>query len=48
MNPKCRVMLTVPEQMRGQRVRCAACGEIFFVPPPAEPATKRKRLRKAS
>ena len=32
-NPRCGVVLSVPEQLHGQNVRCAGCGENFFVPP---------------
>ena len=32
-NPKCRVVLSIPEQLHGQHVRCAGCGTSFLVPP---------------
>jgi len=31
-NPKCRALLAIPEKVRGQYVRCASCGQFFFVP----------------
>ncbi|RPI61530.1 MAG: hypothetical protein EHM48_05495 [Planctomycetaceae bacterium] len=32
-NPKCRVVLSIPEQLHGQHVKCAGCGTSFLVPP---------------
>jgi len=32
-NPQCRIMLSIPWSMQGQRVRCAGCGQQFFAPP---------------
>ena len=34
-NPDCRVVLSIPAQVQGQRVRCAGCGQSFVVPPAA-------------
>jgi hypothetical protein len=34
-NLRCRSLLQVPEQVRGQKVRCSRCGRNFIVPPPA-------------
>jgi len=31
-NPKCRVVLSIPQKMRGRHVRCAGCGQEFIVP----------------
>ncbi len=31
-NLKCRSVLAVPEQARGQKVRCKYCGMTFVVP----------------
>lgn len=42
-NPQCRVTLSIPGEMQGQRVQCAGCGHSFFVPmvalhtPPVKP-----------
>lgn len=55
-NAKCRVTLLIPEQLHGQQVRCAGCGEPFVVPPilpaslrlPREPrASQPQGLKKA-
>ena len=32
-NPDCRAVLSIPEEMMGQRVRCAGCGQSLLVPP---------------
>lgn len=32
-NPDCKAVLSIPEEMMGQRVRCAGCGQSFLVPP---------------
>lgn len=45
-NPKCRVILSIPQEMTGQRVRCAGCGESFPVPFLGRTAV-RKPFRKA-
>ena len=47
-NPQCRVALSIPSQMQGQRVRCAGCGQSFLVPPAGLPGnrttgTKRRK-----
>ena len=34
----CRMVLEVPEQTRGRRVRCSHCGMTFLVPKKAERA----------
>ncbi len=31
-NPKCRVVLSIPESMRGQSARCGSCSQEFMVP----------------
>jgi len=31
-NPKCRVILSIPPELRAQRVKCAGCGQSFSVP----------------
>ena len=31
-NLKCRSLLRIPEEMRGQKVRCGLCGSNFQVP----------------
>ena len=31
-NPECHMILSVPVESQGQRVRCAACGESFLTP----------------
>jgi len=31
-NLKCRKVLAVPEETRGQKVRCKHCGTTFLVP----------------
>jgi len=52
-NPKCRVLLSIPESMRGRSARCGSCSQEFVAPfivsrpfgqdkPPSPP------LRKAS
>jgi uncharacterized Zn finger protein len=47
-NPRCGVMLSVPQTVLGQRVRCAACGESFIASAvPAVRAFTRPRRRKA-
>ena len=48
-NPQCRVMLVIPEEMMGLRVRCAGCSHLFVVPLLLSRADKTpKRYRKAS
>ncbi len=32
-NPKCHVTLSIPGDIRGQKVRCAGCGQSFVAPP---------------
>lgn len=44
-NPACRVVLAVPEEMQGQRVRCAGCGEQLLVPPAGMVAGRTARRR---
>lgn len=39
-NSNCRVVLSIPENMQGQRARCAACGHAFMVPPMVIPNRK--------
>ncbi len=34
-NLRCRSVLQVPEQVRGQKVRCGKCGKNFIVPAPS-------------
>lgn len=31
-NLRCRTVLQVPENVRGQKVRCGKCGKNFIVP----------------
>ena len=31
-NLKCKAMLTVDDQKRGQKVRCKRCGQVIVVP----------------
>lgn len=42
----CRSILRVPDEVRGQRVRCSSCGLAFYVPqvqkPSAAPVAPRK------
>jgi hypothetical protein len=47
-NPKCRALLSIPEETRGHSARCAKCEQSFFVPFILESAGKnRPHLRKA-
>ncbi len=44
-NLRCRATLSVPDKVRGKRVRCPECSITFQVPapssgPPAKPAQK--------
>ncbi len=32
-NPRCQVILSIPNEMHGKPVHCAGCGEVFVVPP---------------
>ena len=41
--PKCQVTLHVPEQLCGQIVRCARCGQSFAVPPMVAPRLRLSR-----
>ena len=51
----CRAVLRVPDDVRGQRIRCGECGTAFVVPnvekqrprPPAEDKDKDKSKPKA-
>lgn len=36
----CRAILRVPDEVRGQRVRCSECGMAFVVPQGSKQATK--------
>ena len=36
-NLTCRSVLQVPDQVRGESVRCAHCGTVFTVPGRQEP-----------
>ena len=36
-NLRCRSVLQVPDEVRGQKVRCGKCGKNFIVPPVAPP-----------
>lgn len=38
---KCRMVLAVPEETRGKKVRCKFCGTTFVVP---QRAKKRKHI----
>ena len=33
----CRAVLRVPDEVRGQRIRCGECGTAFAVPQVAKP-----------
>ncbi len=48
-NPECRVTLSIPAQIQGQRVRCAGCGQSFVVPPTSLKGTgiTKKRNRRS-
>ena len=47
-NPKCRALLSIPEEMRGHSARCAKCRQSFFVPFILGHSNKSSsRLRKA-
>jgi len=47
-NPKCRALLSIPEEMRGHSARCAKCKQSFFVPFLLGHSNKSSsRLRKA-
>lgn len=48
-NHKCRLMLMIPEENYGRRVRCASCGHSFIVPiVQTSGRSKPGRIRKAS
>ena len=32
-NLRCRTVLTVPDGVRGKKVRCSHCGTAFLIPP---------------
>ncbi len=43
----CRTVLSVPDEVRGKRIRCGECGITFLVPDAAKPApTKPKPVQK--
>lgn len=50
----CRSVLRVPDNVRGQRIRCGECGTAFIVPqlekvdpkPPPEKSSQEKSGRK--
>jgi len=47
-NPRCRVILAIPREIQGQRVKCAGCGQSFPVPISlADRSGVKNRLRKA-
>lgn len=37
---KCRMLLAVPEEIRGKKVRCKYCGTTFVVPLKSAPAPR--------
>lgn len=37
----CRAILRVPDDVRGQRVRCSECGMAFVVPQTGKPAAPK-------
>lgn len=39
----CRAVLSVPDQVRGKRVRCAECGVAFMVPQTGKPQLAPKK-----
>jgi len=45
-NPQCRVTLSIPTPMQGQRVKCAGCGESFLVPPSVPSGGRNARNKK--
>lgn len=36
----CRAVLRVPDEVRGQRIRCGECGTAFMVPQVEKPKPK--------
>jgi hypothetical protein len=47
-NLKCRMILSVPDQVRGKKVRCKYCGMTFIVPEKAGTVLRREGDKKAS
>ncbi len=47
-NPQCRLMLMIPGEAFGQRVKCAGCGQSFVVPMIRITAPRKTRRKKAS
>ena len=46
-NLKCRMVLSVPEQVRGKKVRCKYCGMTFVVPEKSETLARRESEKNA-
>ena len=50
-NPGCHLVLEVPEEMFGQRVRCGGCGCSFIAPlgraKPPNPRGRKPHARRA-
>ncbi|HDZ22578.1 hypothetical protein LCGC14_0284100 [marine sediment metagenome] len=46
-NPRCRLALSVPGRVGGQKVKCAGCGQVFVSPPPELPNRRRPANRPA-
>ncbi len=39
----CRAVLSVPDKVRGKRVRCAECGVSFMVPQSGKPTPAARK-----
>ena len=46
-NARCRIGLLIPEQLQGQQVRCAGCGQAFLVPPIMPGGLRASRLARS-
>jgi hypothetical protein len=46
-NLRCRTILTVPETVRGKKVRCSQCGIAFLVPAGGAASPKPDKKGKA-
>jgi hypothetical protein len=46
-NLKCRMVLSVPDQARGKKVRCKYCGMTFVVPERSGSGAKREGEKNA-
>ncbi len=47
-NLRCRSILQVPDEVRGERVRCGKCGKVFVVPPPSTAAKTAQKPDESS